>query len=78
MPENLVDYIYDHIGNKRIMILIDMISKRIFTKYKSSISILGSVLFGEKKTMVDIIQSGTSDAVTMLDYYYTGSDEDQK
>ena len=38
------------------------------------------VLFGEK-AIVDVIQfqSGTKDVVTMLDYYYTSSsDEDQK
>ena len=37
------------------------------------------VLFGEK-VIVDVIQfqSGTKDVVTMLDYYYKSSDEDQK
>ena len=42
--------------------------------------VLGKVvLFGEK-AIVDVIQfqSGTKDVVTMLDYYYTSSDEDQK
>ena len=42
--------------------------------------VLGKVvLFGEK-AIVDVIQfqSGTKDVVTMLDYFYTSSDEDQK
>ena len=47
--------------------------------------VLGGIVFGKvvlfgEKAIVDVIQfqSGTKDVVTMLDYFYTSSDEDQK
>ena len=71
---NLEQY-HEYLLKKQEIEDVDTYSKSIITKYKSLVSVLGKVPFGEK-AMVDIIQSGSTNTVTMTDYY-TGSNEDR-